>query len=49
MNGVDTLINSVHCTKFYANVILDDNAGFSGSEDWFLIEKELKNINNNLI
>ena len=44
MNGVDILINSVHCAKFYANVILDDKAGFSGNEDWFLIEKELKRI-----
>ena len=30
--------------KFYFNVLLDDKAGFSGSEDWFLIENELKRI-----
>lgn len=30
--------------KFYFNVLLDDKAGFSGNEDWFLIEKELRRI-----
>ena len=30
--------------KFYFNILLDDKAGFSGNEDWFTIEKELKRI-----
>lgn len=30
--------------KFYFNILLEDKAGFSGNEDWFLIEKELKRI-----
>lgn len=31
--------------KFYFNIGLDDKFGFDGREDWFLIETELKRIN----
>ena len=30
--------------KFYADIILDDKAGFEGEKDWFLIEAELKRV-----
>jgi len=30
-----------YSVKLYANVILDDKAGFEGETDWFLVEQEL--------
>ena len=33
-----------YSVKLYANVILDDKAGFEGDKDWQLVEQELNDI-----